>query len=141
MCWMQMIEVQDLFRHALIRHFQGRNAAEQLPEVFISLFIQHPSAAAYKAILHTAGTVVAAAENMHAFNNVNMFPVKVSIANQVGRTCHTRQPAADKINLLIAVISRLDFFVYPALLLCGLLLRYLLGCEYGSDRCASCENT
>ena len=57
-CGMRMVKVQNFLCDAALRLLQRRNAAEQLPEIFIGLFVEHTATAADKALLYTARTVV-----------------------------------------------------------------------------------
>ncbi|MNI59705.1 hypothetical protein D3C73_1148810 [compost metagenome] len=55
-------------------------------------------------MLYVACAVIAAAENLHLFDNVNVLSGKIAVSDQIRRARKGCNPAADKINLLVTVL-------------------------------------
>lgn len=55
-------------------------------------------------MLCIAGTVIAAAKDLHLFNNVNFLSGKIAVSNQIGRTRKGCNAAAYEIYLLVTVL-------------------------------------
>ena len=97
-----MVKIQDFLRYTVAFPVQRRNVGKQLPEIFIGFFIQHPAAPAYKAFRGCAGTVVAAAEYGHPFQNMNPLSFPSRISYQIGRSRQGTEASAYKIDIVFS---------------------------------------
>ncbi|MNN87619.1 hypothetical protein D3C81_2051960 [compost metagenome] len=55
-------------------------------------------------MLYIACAVIAAAEDFHLLNYVNVLSGKITVSDEVNRSCKGCNSAADKINLLVTVL-------------------------------------
>ena len=117
---MEMVKIQDFLRYTVAFPVQRRDVGKQLPEILICFFIQHPAAPAYKTFRWCAGTVVAAAEYGHPFQDMNPLSFPSRISDQIGRSRQGTEASAYKIDI---VFSGRPVFIggycrIPFLLLC-----------------------
>ncbi|MNI64758.1 hypothetical protein D3C73_1202220 [compost metagenome] len=77
-----IVEGGDLLADRYFRMIKRRDGGKQVPQIFVSLVIEHPSAANNIAMFLTACTVVASSKNVHFFDDMNAASRKIAIPNE-----------------------------------------------------------
>ena len=101
---MGMVKLQNLLRHTVSGLAQGWDGTKELPEVLISLLIEHTSPAAYKALLRRTNAVIASPKYVHTFVNRYLVGREPAVPDQIRGGSQGGQAAAHQIRLPVAVI-------------------------------------
>ena len=102
---MGMVKIQDFLCHAAAGLAQGRDGAEQFPEVLICLFIEHAAAPAHKSLFRGSDPVIASAQDMHPLVDGNLLAREPAVPYQICGSCHGCQSPAHQVRLPVTVFT------------------------------------